>query len=297
MNHFITRSFSLFSVLILCLGVSPQAKGDMTFSVNFTAQALADLDASEQALFINGVQFWDDIIIDHRDGGSRAWAITVDTFNEAASGGSIRLGSAGPSGLAFSGVVADSHTSNGRFIISTAGQAEFNIHPDAGALSFDTIKHEIGHALGMGTLWEDNEVYSDGVNGNSNRTLAGGTPGEYVGAFGLAAFQQEFVGQSGAAFIPVELAGGPGTAHGHWNESDDFGQTLTGLVTHSGQDMRDELMTGWASPNPDFFSNMSRESLRDIGFTVVPAAIPEPGSALALGMLAVGVLVRRRKRL
>ncbi|TWU60547.1 hypothetical protein Poly51_08240 [Rubripirellula tenax] len=297
----IQRLFFLFAFGFATLATGAASRADMMFGVTFTAQAMSDLSVSDQALFTSGLSFWDDIIINHRDGVSRSWTLTVDTFSQAASGGGVLLGSAGPSGLAFSNVVSDGGPvpSNSRFIISTGGNANFNIHPDAGSLSADTVKHEIGHALGIGTLWEDNEVYSDGTAGNSNRTLAGGTPGQYVGAAGLAAYQAEIVGASGATFVPVELSGGSGTAHGHWNEADNFGQSLTGIVDTMGRDRRDELMTGWASPNMDFISNTTIGSLYDIGFNVNVQAVPEPSSLalIAIGFAGVmGVRTRKQRR-
>ncbi|MGJ8695696.1 MAG: PEP-CTERM sorting domain-containing protein [Verrucomicrobiaceae bacterium] len=270
------------------------ASAAISFSLSYSAQADADLSASDKQNFSDAVAFWDSVIDDHQDLQSRSWTLNVDTFSQAASGGGVLLGSAGPNGLIYSNVVSGSAPSNERFIISTGGQAQFNTHPDAGTLSLDTIKHEMGHALGIGTLWEDNEVYNDGVAANHNRTLTGGTPGEYVGANALAAYQAEFVGQGGAAFIPVELGGGSGTAHGHWNEEDDFGQTATGIVqVGTGNDMRNELMTGWAAPGTDFFSEMTRGSLQDIGFTL--EAIPEP-SSVVLSLAGLVFLGSRRKR-
>ena len=284
---------SLF-LIVVC---AASANAQLTFTVTFTSQALSDLSVAEQAMFQDAVDFWDDVIIDHRDGVARNWELNVDTFSQAASGGGVVLGSAGPSGLIFSNVVADAHTSDQRFIISTGGNANFNVHPDAGALAFSTLTHEIGHALGIGTLWEDNEVYNDGIAGNHNRTLAGGTPGEYTGAAALEAWQNEFVGQSSATFVPVETTnppGGSGTAHGHWNEEDNFGQSLTGIVDFNGRDMRDELMTGYASPAEEFLSKTTVRSLYDIGFNVV--SVPEPSSAVVLMALAtVGGFYRRRK--
>ena len=79
---------------------------------------------------------------------------------------------------------------------------------------------------------------------------------------------------------------------------DDFGQTLTGIVDINGRDLRDELMTGWASPspNPDFLSNMSRQSFFDIGFLVTDAtAIPEPSGWLSTMIIGVATVSRRRR--
>jgi len=73
-----------------------------------------------------------------------------------------------------------------RFLLATSGLASFNTNAAARSLQASTIRHKIGHALGVGTLWEDNEVYNDGTSGNSNRTLPGGTPGQYIGPNGLA---------------------------------------------------------------------------------------------------------------
>ncbi len=265
----------------------------LLFVLLFGSLLATNLSAAEQQLFTDAVDFWDNIIVDHQDLQSRNWVLGVDTFSQAASGGGVLLGSAGPSGITATNVVAGASTSDGRYLISTGGSASFNLHPDAGSLSIDTIKHEIGHALGIGTLWEDNEVYNDGINGNHNRTLAGGVAGEYVGANALAAWQAEFVGQGAAAFVPVEEQGGGGTAHGHWNENLN-GQGLVGIADANGNDMRDELMTGWASPNPDFVSQTTIQSLVDIGFTV--SAIPEPGSLILLSAGTVLFFGRRRRK-
>ena len=272
------------------------AHADLVFSLNFTPQAQADLSAAQQGLFADALGYWDDWIIGHRDGVNRTWQLTVDTFSQpAATGGGVLLGYGGYSALALTNVVPGAHTSDGRFYISTAGQVTFNVHPDAGSLAANLILHEIAHALGFGSLWELNQVYNDGVAGNTFRTLVGGQPGQYVGSAALAAYRQEFVGQSAATFVPVELAGGAGTAHGHWNEQDNFGQALTGIVDSLGRDMRDELMTGWSSPTGNVFvSQTTVQSLVDIGFTV--RAVPEPAAGLGQVLVAaVGLLFCRRR--
>lgn len=190
----IKTTSATISCILLATLLAASCSPDLIFGVRFTSQASSDLTQSEQNLFTNAINFWDAIIIDHQDFGSRTWTLNVDTFSQPASGGGVVLGSAGPSGAAFSGIVPGAATSNQRYIISTGGNANFNVHPDAGAISFDTIIHEIAHALGFGALREDNEVYNDGDPSTGFRTLAGGIPGEYVGANALAAWQNEFVG-------------------------------------------------------------------------------------------------------
>lgn len=283
---------TLLTLLLLVISLGKECRADLMFQVSFTSQAQVDLSPAEQALFTNGLSFWDDIIIGHRDGASRTWTLTVDTFSQPAIGGGVVLGSAGPTNLFYSNVVADSHTTDGRFILAGNGEANFNVHPDAGSLTFDTIKHEIGHALGFGVLWEDNEVYNDGVSGNSNRTLSGGTRGEYVGAAALAEWQTQW-GQPGASFVPVETGTGfAGTDDGHWDEDDNFGLANTGFTDSMGRDLRFELMTGFAAPGDDFLSNMSVQSFYDIGFNV--NAVPEPTVGLLAIFGTVALWFRRR---
>ncbi|MEM9080070.1 MAG: PEP-CTERM sorting domain-containing protein [Verrucomicrobiota bacterium] len=290
----------------------------MTLQLNFTANALSLYSAAEQQMFHDGLDFWSGIVTGYRDGVSRTWTLEVDAFDEAASGGVVRLGSARPENLTLTGVVADSHLSTTstdnpfgqRFIIAQEGFAEFNVNADAGTLSELTIRHEIGHAMGIGSLWENNELHNDGVSGNSNRTLVGGTPGEYVGALALAEYQQEF-GLPMADFIPVELDGGGGTAGGHWNEVADNprSENVIGFDTdpgdegpapvvaggvNEGESFDDELMSGVRSGS-GFLSNTTVASLYEIGFTVQGfTPIPEPTVGVLLGF-GLGCCLRRRR--
>ncbi|WP_234952320.1 leishmanolysin-related zinc metalloendopeptidase [Rhodopirellula baltica] len=146
------------------------------------------------------------------------------------------------------------------------------------------VLHEMAHVLGFGTLWTDNGVYLN-------------ESGEFTGANATAAWQSEF-GQNGTP--DVELAGGPGTANGHWNEFDN-GAGLTGITDGLGRDMTFELMTGWLNVGPEdpFISELTLASFRDIGFTTANAtAVPEPGTGgVLVAGLAVGMGWRRRRSL
>ena len=68
---------------------------------------------------------------------------------------------------------------------------------------FYVILHEMGHVLGIGTLW-------DALGLKSNFT-------SYTGAGALNAYRQ--LGAGGASFVPLETTGGSGTAGVHWSSS------------------------------------------------------------------------------
>ena len=60
-----SRTASVF-FLAATLGLT-SANAAITFTLSFTAQAQSDLSPSEQALFTDAIQFWDDLIDGHRD--------------------------------------------------------------------------------------------------------------------------------------------------------------------------------------------------------------------------------------
>jgi len=103
------------------------------------------------------------------------------------------------------------------------------------SLLFDTAVHEIGHALGIGTLWVDNGLYIDGS-------------GEYTGIYALEAYQNEY---SFRSYIPVELGCGSGCRNSHWDETD----------------MTTEIMTPFID-RENYISRTSIMSLKDLGFQI-----------------------------
>lgn len=252
------------------------------------------VSAANQVFFDDAATFWETALTGYADGIDRTLTIHASTFEQAASGGGVLLGSAGPRALTF--------TTSGHWI-ALDGSARFNVHPDAvggaGLLDALTIRHEMGHILGIGTLWELNGVYTDGT-------------GQYTGENALAAYNQEF-GQS-RTFVPIELDGGGGTANGHWNEvTDNFGvENQPGLDANPGDEvaapvvvrginmgfsMDDALMTGVLS-NPGFLSDTTLGSFQDIGFTTQAfnaSVVPEPSSALLIGLGSLTLLMRRKK--
>ncbi|MFA5688751.1 MAG: leishmanolysin-related zinc metalloendopeptidase [Kiritimatiellales bacterium] len=180
------------------------------------------------------------------------------------------LGQAGPRQVVLVDSLGVMFSGTGVMMFSTAyyssNDVDFNLYP--------VILHEMAHILGFGTLWSyfyGGITYNDVLDANGN----------YIGANALNTYRIEF-NQPGAAYIPVETNGGKGTAGSHWLEV-EYGAADTGIVSIYGEDMRYELMTGWAN-DPMFTSMTTIASFADMGYTVVP----EPVAILMVA--AVGIL-------
>lgn len=137
-------------------------------------------------------------------------------------------------------------------------EADLAYMQSAGFLD-DVIVHEMGHILGIGTLW----------NAWSNQFLVGAGEADpyFVGAGARVAFDAAGGTARTAPKVPVENLGGVGTRDAHWRES-----------VHDG-----ELMTGWieASGTPNPLSAITVASLADMGYVVNmnaadPYVLPNP---------------------
>jgi hypothetical protein len=109
------------------------------------------------------------------------------------------------------------------------------------------IVHEMGHVLGVGTLWTALGLLN-------NPSSAGSALDTWFGgAGGLTGFNN--VGGStytGGNKVPVENTGGSGTMNAHWRESV----------------LANELMTGWINVGSNPLSELTVRSLADLGYTV-----------------------------
>lgn len=240
---------------------------------------------SQAAAFASAEATWEGIISGYQidDIDNTSVTITVNLGNIDGTGGI--LGSAGPEtaklNAAETAVTSNFlYTSSGSMTFDTSDTANLELNGSFGGV----ILHEMGHVLGIGTLWSSSNV---GFPGRQELYVVGS--GQYTGQFGLSAYNNEF-GQAGA-FVPVELGGGGGTANGHWNEVDG-GAGNTGIVSqYTGQDFKYELMTGWLNA-PLFISSLTVEGMRDLGYTLVPE--PTLGFLLALGCIPLFYRKRRK---
>lgn len=279
--------------LLACLvSIAPaRAEFGLTFNVNtngFTASQLTTLNTSLELAKAR----WENVITGYQPG------ISVSGFL-------IEV----QSGSAFAAASVTSSVTQGGFSVSTGGRlfvnpavidayaswdgvGPTNPNPDYLGLNYldDILGHEIGHALGIGTLWSANGVSTAGT-------------GQYTGTYGVRAYQKEF--DPLATFVPVEQAGGAGTPDNHWNQlmrssvqegnpSDPWNESpLTGITDAQGRDFALELLTGALDPDygEPFLSMTTIQSLRDMGFTVVP----EP-SGIVMVTSALVILCHSRRR-
>jgi hypothetical protein len=130
----------------------------------------------------------------------------------------------------------------------------------------DVIAHEMGHVLGIGTLWQRKGLLEGG--GTSNPQFRGtGAVGEY---------RRLRRGERDGG-VPVESTGGPGTADGHWRESV----------------LGNELMSGFVGAPGNPLSRITAASLGDLGYEVDVAAAEPYALPDLLERAEAGALVAR----
>jgi hypothetical protein len=181
------------------------------------------------------------------------------------------LGQAGPTAL------RPANAGNAAFLpakgIMTFDKADLAQMETNGTLN-DVITHEMGHVLGVGTIWEEKGVLQG--KGTADPVFVGPRARQEFGAL---------QGQ-GPTDVPVENEGGPGTRDSHWRE-DIFVA---------------ELMSGFVQLPPNPLSRVTAASLEDLGYVVdlnaaepyeLPdeQAIAEASLVIAADPLEVGMML------
>lgn len=243
---------------------------DLTINLDFTGSTLSMAEEAQVvAAYDNAESFYETNILGYQVDDAILQGVTIDATVPFIDGPGGILGQAGPEFI-YNPILLPP----GSPVYTSSGIMQFDSADVSGLLlagSFiDVVLHEMAHVLGFGTLWGFNGLYVDGT-------------GEYYGANALAKYQDEF--DPLAAFVPVELDGGPGTANGHWDETWAGGPN--------------ELMTGFLDA-PTFFSDTSLYAFRDLGYdtvdTLAPVPLPPALLGLAAGIFALGGLRSRQRR-
>jgi hypothetical protein len=129
------------------------------------------------------------------------------------------------------------------------------------------IVHEMGHVLGLGTLWnEKGLLFGCNVENPPANPL-------FLGEAAMAEFG-DLLGRDEPTPVPVANTGGVGTRCGHWRES-VFGS---------------ELMTGFFDLGNNPLSRLTIASMQDLGYAVNLDAADsyELPSALELAIMGIG---------
>jgi hypothetical protein len=199
------------------------------------------LTASQQATVQQAVTRWQQVIVGDLPNavynGRPVDDLLIDLQASSIDGVGGVLGQAGPDRFR-SGSQLPYH---GSIQFDTADVAQL----ESNGTFYDVILHEIGHVLGIGSIWQGLGLTS-GLNTNDPR---------FTGRQATAAYNAITGGN--ATSVPIENSGGPGTIDSHWRESI----------------FRNELMTGYVGPGTRLpLSAITVGSLADLGYQVNIAA-------------------------
>lgn len=145
------------------------------------------------------------------------------------------------------------------------------------------LTHEMGHILGIGTLWSDRSVRDSTTFFPNTAAGLGGVDPVFIGHTARVASAALGFTSDSSLGVPIENIGAKGTRDGHWRAT-VFGH---------------ELMTGTIHNGLNPLSLVTIEALADFGYHVVPEAADDfnavnasnPGSAVQPS-LSIGTLLR-----
>jgi Leishmanolysin len=215
------------------------AKAAAPFTI--TVVFLGGLTTAQKNAFKTAANRWSKVIVgdlpDVVVNGQVIDDVLIEASGTAIDGPGGILGQAGPTHLRpASAGAAKFIPAKARMQFDTADLANMQAN---GTLN-DVITHEMGHCLGIGTIWTTKGLLA-GANTN-NPTFTGKNAKKEYGT----------LRGTGPTAVPVENTGGPGTANSHWRETV----------------FRNELMTGFVAGPPNPMSRLTVASLKDLGYVV-----------------------------
>jgi Leishmanolysin len=171
------------------------------------------------------------------------------------------LGQAGPTNLRPASAGASAFLpAKGIMSFDTADLAQMQ----ANGTLLDVITHEMGHVIGIGTIWTRKGLLAGA--GTANPTFTGTNAKREFG----------ILKGTGPVAVPVENSGGAGTRDSHWRESV----------------FKNELMSGFIAAPNNPLSKVTVASLKDLGYVVnmnaaEPYTLPNIQALAELGLLVV----------
>ncbi|MBL1085756.1 peptidase [Streptomyces actinomycinicus] len=203
---------------------------------------LGGLTQNQQDAFAAAADRWSRVIVGDLDtalvGGDIIDDVLVEAEGVSIDGPSGVLGMAGPTDFReASAQFGASLPAKGVMRFDTADLAEM----EANGTLLDVITHEMGHVLGIGTLWTTLNLLKGA--GSQNPT--------FRGPLAMAEFAA-LVGEIEPVPVPVANFGGPGTQDSHWREAVFMNELMSPFIAGPG--------------NP--LSRLTAASLGDIGYQV-----------------------------
>jgi hypothetical protein len=260
-----------FEQYLVVADASAAKKAGAARPFGITVRFLGGLTAAQKKAFQRAADRWSTVIVGDLPPVTIAGEVIDDVLIEASGvkidGPGKILGQAGPTHLRPKGAGAAAFLpAKGTMQFDSA---DLKAMESDGSLG-DVITHEMGHVLGIGTIWDRKGLLKGA--GGANPTFVGKRAQKAFGELSKAAG----LDPSGKAKpVPVENTGGVGTADSHWRESV----------------FKKELMTGFVADAKNPLSKLTVAGLGDLGYQVdmsaaEPYTLPNLMSMAVEGTLA-----------
>lgn len=223
---------------------------------------LGGLTPAQKAAFKTAADRWSKVIVGDVPsvmvGGELIDDLLIEAQGVAIDGVGGILGQAGPTNLRPASAGAFAFLpAKGIMSFDTADLANMQ----ANGTLLDVITHEMGHVIGIGTIWIRKGLLTGEA--TANPTFKGTNAKREFGV----------LRGTGPVAVPVENTGGPGTKNSHWRESV----------------FKNELMSGFIAAPNNPISKMTVASLKDLGYVVnmnaaEPYALPNLMSMAEAGL-------------
>lgn len=224
---------------------------------------LGGLTTTQKNAFKTAADRWSKVIVGDVPsvlvGGQVIDDLLIEAQGVAIDGPGRILGQAGPTNLRPASAGANAFLpAKGIMSFDTADLAQMQ----ANGTLVDVITHEMGHVIGIGTIWTYKGLLAGA--GTANPTFTGTNAKKEYG----------ILKGTGPAPVPVENSGGAGTRDSHWRESV----------------FKNELMSGFIAAPNNPLSRLTAASLKDLGYVVdltaaEPYALPNLASMAEKGLM------------
>lgn len=219
---------------------------------------LGGLTAQQKSAFKTAADRWSKVIVGDVPsvmvGGELVDDLLIEAQGVAIDGAGGILGQAGPTSLRPASAGANAFLpAKGIMSFDTDDLAEMQ----ANGTLVDVITHEMGHVIGIGTIWSHKRLLAG--SGTTNPTFTGANTKREYGK----------LKKKRSIAVPVENIGGAGTRDSHWRETV----------------FKNELMSGFIAAPNNPISRLTVASLKDLGY-VVNMAAAEPYTLPNLQLLA-----------